>query len=149
MRIVDDSTWVQAVQAGVAVLHARHTVHGRFDSHDLVNWLNDRHNAVLNEIIDNYRITKQGKRAKNPVHTATREIGKFIERELGQVKIDDHLSVRKPIKLAGGGVHPAAECTNSVWNINAATTSSAQQLVQPAGGATGLDFDDLDDSDLD
>jgi hypothetical protein len=116
MRIID-STWVPVIDAGVATLQVAHAGRGWFDSHDLINWLNVYHNVVLNEIVANYRITGEGNPAKNPVHTATREIGKFIERELGQVKIGDHISVRNPIMLTGGGVHPGDQCMNSVWDI--------------------------------
>lgn len=134
MRILDETTWVHAIHAGLNALHASHAARGWFDSHDLINWLNIHNNGILNEIVDNYRITGQGKRAKNPVHTATREIGKFIERELGQVKIRDHQSVRDAISLAGGGVHPRDECENSVWRVDAATTRKAHRGVEP--GAT-------------
>ena len=127
MRIREDPTWVRAIQAGVTALHDAHGSRGWFDSHDLINWLNDHHNAVLCAIVDNYRTTSQGKPAKNPVHTATREIGNFIKRELGQVKIGDHHSVRNRIKCAGGGEHPGGECGNSMWRIDAATTGGAQQ----------------------
>lgn len=146
MRIIDNSSWVQAIQTGVTAFHAAHAGRGWFDSHDLVNWLNIHHNAVLNAIVTNYRITKQGKRAKDPVHTATREIGKFIERELGQIKIGDHESTRR-ITLTGGSRRDGV-CVNSVWRINGATTSSAQQGVQTAATLAGLDLDDLDCLDL-
>jgi hypothetical protein len=130
-RIREDPTWVRAIHAGVTALHAAHGSRGWFDSHNLINWLNVHENAVLNAIVDTYRVTGKGKPAKNPVHTATREIGKFVERELGQVKIGDHQSVRNPIKLTGGGLHPGDESENSVWKIEAATTGEAKQGVQP------------------
>jgi Protein of unknown function (DUF2442) len=126
MRIIDNPAWVRAIHAGVTALQAKHAPRGWFDSHNLINWLNRHHNAVLNAIVDNYRTTGKGKPAKNPVHTATREIGRFIERRLGQVKTGDHQSVRNPIKLTDGGVHPGDECENSVWKIDASTTGEAQ-----------------------
>jgi hypothetical protein len=146
MRIIDNATWVPAIHTGVTAMHTAHAARGWFDSHDLINWLNVHHNAVLNAIITNYSITGQGRPANDPVHTATREIGKFIERELGQVKIGDHESNRR-ITLTGGGRRDGA-CVNSIWRINSATTQSAQQGVQPAVAA-GLDLDDLDLLDLD
>jgi hypothetical protein len=127
MRIIDNPIWVRAIHAGVTALGAAHAARGWFDSHDLINWLNDHHNAVLCAIVDNYRITGKGKPAKNPVHTATVQIARFIELRLDQVKIDNHRSVRNRIKCTGGGEHPGDECENSRWRIDTATTSEAQQ----------------------
>jgi hypothetical protein len=141
MRIINNAAWVTAIHAGMTAMHAAHAARGWFDSHDLINWLNVHHNPVLNAIVTNYRITRTGRPAKDPVHTATREIGKFIERELGQVKIGDHESARR-ITLTGGTRRDGV-CVNSVWRINATTTSCAQQGVQSAGTLAGLD--DLDE----
>jgi hypothetical protein len=117
MRIVDQPTWVSAIRAGVTAVQTALAAHGQYDSHDLINWLNINRSAVLNAIVNNYRITASGMPAQNPVHTATREIGKFIARHLGQIKLGKHASARDPIALTGGGVHPGDVCTNSFWQI--------------------------------
>jgi hypothetical protein len=128
MRIIDDSNWSHAIQLGVLYQHATHASRGWFDSHDLINWLNANHNAILNALVTNYEITGEGKPAEDPVRTATRETGKFIERELGQVKIGEQESLRQ-FTLANG-THRNGVCLNSKWRIDAQSTAAAQRGIR-------------------
>src|SRR5438477_12024439 len=115
MRIRDNPRWIQAIRAGVAAVRQAHTQRGRYDGHDLINWLNQNHNVVLNEIIDNYMITGQGTPADDPVFIATRQIGKYLQDWEGEVKIGKHFSQRR-VALQNGG-NRDGECDVSVWQI--------------------------------
>jgi hypothetical protein len=115
MRIKNNQTWVQAIHAGVAAVRQTHAQRGWYDSHDLINWLNDHRNLILNEIIHNYRITGQGTPAQDPVFIATRQIGKYLQDWLGQVKTGEHSSGRT-VTLSNGD-NRDGEAAVSVWDI--------------------------------
>lgn len=115
MRIKNNPRWIQAIRAGVGAVRRIFAQRGWYDGHDLINWLNQNHNVVLNEIIDNYLITGQGTPAVDAVFIATRQVGKYLQDWEGEVKIGDHLSQRRVTLLNGG--NRDGKCAVSVWRI--------------------------------
>jgi hypothetical protein len=121
---------VRAILDGVAEMHRLHSDRGRFDSHDLINWMNDRENAALNELIALYH-------GDDPVHTATVQVANFLKNEVGQRKTHEQVS-RRRITL-NGGTPRNGDSKVSVWEISASTReglSRAREILledkQPA-----------------
>lgn len=100
---------VQAIRRTVAILRVAHAGARHYDGHDVINLLNDQHNAELNDIFDCYRNTS------DPVHYATIQIGNFLKNGLNQIKIGERVSSRR-ITLRGGSTRDG-RCDVSVWQI--------------------------------
>lgn len=118
-RFSGDARLVRAISDGVAEVRRLHARQGRYDGHDLINWMDDNRNAELNDIIDWYGHAPAGRRRATPgsrqVHTATALIGKFLGNKLGQVRIGEQTSQRH-VTLRGGA-HCNGTCDVSVWQI--------------------------------
>lgn len=107
-RFEGDPVLVEAIRQGVRELHTKYEERGNYDSHDLINWLNEHRNAELNEIYDLYDD------CSDPEMTADQQIGKFLDR-FGQKKIGVRESERWIARRSGqrNGV-----CQVSVWGIS-------------------------------
>lgn len=99
----------RAIHDAVIAVQNRFANQGRYDGHDVVNWLNSHRNAQLNDIIDCYRGTP------DPVHYATIQIGNYLRNRLGQQKIGIRVSGRS-ITLRDGSTRNG-RCDVSVWRI--------------------------------
>ena len=119
-RFSGERRLVQAIRDGVAEMHRLHARRGWYDGHDLVNWMNSNRNAELNDIIDYYRRAPAGSRrrrpGRDPVHSATVQIGNFLKNRLGQRKVREQNSPRQ-ITLRGGA-HRDGNCNVSVWQVS-------------------------------
>lgn len=127
-----DRRLVSAILDGVAEMHRAHGAGGTYDTHDLVNWLNDRRNSELNEIIARY---PNG----DAVHVATVQIGRYLQNRLGQRKVDDRVSTREDIALRAG-VRGGGDCKVSVWEVSRATEAAldrAREALRERGGPPG------------
>jgi len=117
MAIREHHEWVQAIREAVATAHDHYATRGWFDSHDIVNWLNEHHNDILNEIVDHYRLTADGTPAQDPVHQATVQIGNFMRDWMGQDKTEyaERRSARRVNLSDGTTRHGDSEV--SVWSV--------------------------------
>jgi hypothetical protein len=108
-RFTTNVSLVRAICDGVAQMHAEHAEDGRFDTHDLINWLNDHRNSELNDTYDLYR------GSDDPEMRADNQIGRFLY-NLGQIKIGERTSVRRIGRR--DGVDRNGECKVSVWEVS-------------------------------
>ena len=118
-------------------MHRRHAEQGQYDSHDLINWLNDNRSAELEEI---YKLYAD---CVDPEMTADQQIGKYLY-EVGQQKIGERES---PRRIVLPGRNRSGTCTVSVWAINATTREGLAEAEsrcaatrcpeQPAEATTG------------
>ncbi len=110
-RFEGDPALVEAIHQGVRELHRKYEERGNYDSHDLINWLNEHRNAELNEIYDLYHD------CSDPEMTADQQIGKLLD-SLGQKKIGVRESERWIARQSG---HRNGTCQVSVWSISSET----------------------------
>jgi len=139
MGIADNPSWVQALDDGIAAMRQAHADRGWYDSHDLINWLNEHSNTVLNEIIDSYRFRRDGTPAHDPILTATRQIAKFLQHHRHQVQLRKHISQRNAIQT----VPPRAKgnAVVAVWQISSvAATGNVDGL--PNGSSVSNEPDE-------
>ncbi|TWU37492.1 hypothetical protein Q31b_42800 [Novipirellula aureliae] len=117
MPIREHADWTEAI--ATAVKAARNDEHNKkqknYDSHVIINFLNMHYNTILNEIIYDYRRTGDGRKHADPVREATNQIGRYIKRHLGQVRIGVRTSFRR-IDLSDGS-NRNGECECSIWEI--------------------------------
>jgi hypothetical protein len=104
---------VRAILDGVAEMHRLHSDQGQFDSHDLINWMNDHENAALNELIALYH-------GDDPVRAATVQVSNFLKNEVGQQKTHNKQVSHRRITLNGGASRDG-DSKVSVWEISAST----------------------------
>jgi uncharacterized protein (DUF433 family) len=119
MSIADHPSWVRAVDHGISAMREAHADRGWYDSHDLINWLNEHYQGVLNEIIDSYRNREDGTPAQDPISIATQQIARFLQDHKGQVQVGKQASHRNVIQAEaprGGG-----DSVVAVWQIGPAT----------------------------
>ena len=98
MGIAHNPSWVQALDDGIAAMRQEHADRGWYDSHDLINWLNQHSSMVLKEIIESYRLKGDGAPVRDPYLIATRQIAKYLRDHRGQERIGRHKSYRKTIQ---------------------------------------------------
>ena len=97
-----------AIRDALAAVRNASRRQGTYDGHDIVNWLNDHRNHLLNDIIDCY---PRG----DSVHIATIQIGNFLRDRLHQTKVGVRISERR-IALLGGSSRNG-KCKVSLWRI--------------------------------
>jgi hypothetical protein len=106
-RFDDDPALIAAIRDGVREMHRKYAATGRYDGHDLINWLNEHRNKELDEIYKSYEDSE------DPEMIADQQLGWFLYR-LGQKKLDERLSDRRmsrPDRTRNG------TCKVSVWKI--------------------------------
>lgn len=128
-RFSSNPRLVQAISEAVAQMHADHARDGRFDTHDVINWMNEHRNAELNDIYDLSRDSDDG------AMRADDQIGRFLH-SLGQIKIDERPSERR-ITLRNG-TQRNGECRTSVWESSPRTEQALAQARE-----TFFDPDDV------
>src|SRR5271157_2544740 len=127
MGIADNPSWVMAIDDGIAAMRQAHSERGWYDSHDLINWLNEHSKEMLSEIIDSYRFKQDGTPAQDPILIATRQIANFLQDYRGQVQVGKDISHRNVIHTEPP--NPEGETVVAVWQISSSTA---------AGDADGL-----------
>ncbi len=139
MGIADNPSWVQALDDGIAAMRQAHADRGWYDSHDLINWLNEHSNTVLNEIIDSYRFRRDGTPAHDPILTATRQIAKFLQHHRHQVQLGKHISQRNAIQTVPR--RAKGNAVVAVWQISSvAATGNVDGL--PNGSSVSNEPDE-------
>jgi len=111
-RFSGDPRLVTAIRDGVRELHRLHGARGRYDGHDLINWLDEHRNTELNEIYDLYGDCQDAEM------TADQQIGRFLY-QLGQAKIGVRTSPRRITGRTGNDRNGV--CQVSIWEISART----------------------------
>ncbi len=116
-RFFSDPSLVKAIRDGVREMHRSHALRGRYDGHDLINWLDEHRNPELNAIYDLYDD------CRDPEMTADQQVGRFLYR-LGQEKIGERTSARRITRRSG---NRNGFCQVSVWRISARTALGNSQ----------------------
>jgi hypothetical protein len=128
-RFARDRRLVQAIIDGIAEMHRRHPADGRFDGHDLVNWLNVNRNPELNDLYDLYAD------CIDPQMTADQQIGKFLY-TLGQVKVGE---IRSPRQITRPGEPDRnGTCEVSVWEVSDRARAGLSAARETLFGAEGF-----------
>jgi hypothetical protein len=122
-RFSNDARLVAAIRDGVEVMHRRHIIRKRVDSHDLINWMDTERNSELNDIYAMYRD------CKDPEMTADQQIGKYLY-QLGQHKVGNRLSSRHITRR--DGTNRDGECSVSIWEITPLTMQAIKDAQQRA-----------------
>ena len=126
MPIADHPRMVQAIHEAVtsARAHSTRQEQGWYDGHHIVNYLNQQHNDVLNEIIDMYAGTL------DPVHQATIQIGNFLRLHLRQNNERyPARESRRRITLRNGKKRNGV-CAVSCWEISPETEPPAPNTIR-------------------
>jgi hypothetical protein len=106
-RFDDNPALIAAIRDGVREMHRQYAATGRYDGHDLINWLNEYRNKELNELYELYGD------CEDPELIADQQLGRFLCK-LGQKRIDEPVSDRRilrPDRTRNG------TCQVSVWKI--------------------------------
>lgn len=122
-RFSNNERLVAAIRDGVEEMHRLHASRRKFDSHDLINWLDTNRNAELNDIYALYA------NCVDREMTADQQIGRYLYR-LGQHKVGDQLSSRH-ITLRNG-TNRNGECVVSVWEISPKTVQALKDARKKA-----------------
>jgi len=107
MAIIDP--YLPLLSQGVREMHRMYADREWYDTHDLVNWLNENHNTELNAIYSCYQGDAQ--------RVGDQQIGKALYK-LNQIKIGTNVSERR-ITLPNG--NRDGRCEVSMWEISERT----------------------------
>jgi len=142
-RFSGEHRLVRAILDGVAEMHRRHAAAGAFDSHDLINWLDEHRNPELNDIYD----LDLG--SDDVEMRADQQLGRFLD-SLGQVKVGEGTSSRH-ITRRGGADRPGVSEV-SAWQISPETVGGLARAREewlgdraPAGATVDAEVAPPDD----